>query len=45
MEELLVRLCESDEVQLRCEAQRYLASFYITGQRFEEAEKVLLGGL
>ncbi len=41
LEELLVKLCKSEEVEEKFEAQRYLASFYITGQRFEEAEKLL----
>lgn len=40
-EELLLTLCKSEEVELKLEAQRYLASFYITSQRFEEAERVL----
>lgn len=41
LEELLLKLCKSEEVELKLEAQRYLASFYITSQRFEEAEKLL----
>ena len=41
LEELLLALCKSDAVELKLEAQRYLASFYITSQRFEEAESVL----
>lgn len=40
-EELLVRLCKSEDTEIKFEAQRYLASFYITGQRFEEAEELL----
>ena len=40
-EELLLALCKSEAVELKLEAQRYLASFYITSQRFEEAERVL----
>ena len=41
LEELLVKLCKSDEAEMKFEAKRYLASFYITGQRFGEAEDVL----
>lgn len=41
MEELLLKLCESEEAEVRSEAQRYLASFYITSQRYEEAENIL----
>lgn len=41
LEELLLKLCKSEEAEIKFEAQRYLASFYITGQRFEEAEKLL----
>lgn len=41
LEGLLLTLCKSEEAEMKCEAKRYLASFYITGQRFEEAEKVL----
>ena len=41
VEELLVRLCKSEDTEIIFEAQRYLASFYITSQRFEEAEEVL----
>jgi len=41
MEELLLTLCKSEETEIKFEAQRYLASFYITGQRFEDAETVL----
>lgn len=41
LEELLLKLCKSEEVELKLEAQRYLASFYITSQRFEDAENVL----
>lgn len=40
-EELLLILRESEEAAIQCEAKRYLASFYITSQRFEEAENVL----
>jgi len=40
-EELLLKLCKSEEAEVKFEAKRYLASFYITGQRFEEAESVL----
>ena len=41
LENLLLALCKSEEAEMKCEAKRYLASFYITGQRFEEAEKLL----
>ncbi len=41
VEELLVRLCKSEDTEITFEAQRYLASFYITSQRFGEAEEVL----
>ncbi len=41
MEELLLTLCKSEETEMKFEAKRYLASFYITSQRFEEAEEVL----
>ena len=41
LEELLLKLCKSEDAEMKCEAKRYLASFYITGQRFEEAETVL----
>ena len=41
LEELLLTLCKSEAVEMKLEAQRYLASFYITSQRFEEAESVL----
>ncbi|MBP3618977.1 MAG: helix-turn-helix transcriptional regulator [Lachnospiraceae bacterium] len=41
LEELLVKLCKSEEAEMKFEAKRYLASFYITGQRFEEAETIL----
>lgn len=41
VEELLVRLSKSEDTEITFEAQRYLASFYITSQRFEEAEEVL----
>ena len=41
LEELLLTLGKSEAVELKLEAQRYLASFYITSQRFEEAERVL----
>ena len=40
-EELLLILRESEEAEIQCEAKRYLASFYITSQRFEEAENML----
>ena len=40
-EELLLSLRESEEAEIQCEAKRYLASLYITRQRFEEAENVL----
>ena len=40
-EELLLTLCKSEEAEMKFVAQRYLASFYITSQRFEEAENVL----
>ncbi len=41
LEELLLKLCKSEETEVKFEAQRYLASFYITSQRFEEAEGIL----
>ena len=41
LEELLLKLRKSEEAEMKCEANRYLASFYITSQRFEEAEKLL----
>ncbi len=41
LEELLLKLCKSEEAEIKFEAQRYLASFYITSQRLEEAEKLL----
>ena len=42
MEELLLTLCKSEETEMKFEAKRYLASFYITSQRFEVAENVLV---
>ncbi len=41
LEELLLKLCKSEEVEMKFEAKRYLASCFITGQRFGEAEDVL----
>ena len=41
LEELLLKLCKSEEVEMKFEAKRYLASFFIAGQRFGEAEDVL----
>jgi len=41
MEKLLLKLCKSEEAEIKFEAQRYLASCYITGKRFEEAETIL----
>lgn len=41
MEELLLKLCKSEETEIKLEAQRYLASFYISRQRYEEAESIL----
>jgi tetratricopeptide (TPR) repeat protein len=41
LEALLLKLCKSEETEMKFEAQRYIASFYISSQRFEEAEKVL----
>lgn len=41
LEELLLKLCKSEEAEMKFEAKRYLASFYITNRRFEEAEKLL----
>jgi len=41
MEKLLFTLCKSETTEIKFEAQRYLASFYITSQRFEEAENIL----
>lgn len=40
-EQLLLKLCESEEAEIQCEAKRYRASLYITGQRFDEAENIL----
>lgn len=40
-EELLVSLRESEDAEIQCKAKRYLASLYITGRRFEEAENML----
>ena len=34
-------MCKSEVAEVRFEAQRYLASFYIRSQRYEEAENVL----
>lgn len=41
-EELLLKLCESEETEIKLEAQRYLAGFYISRQRYEEAENILV---
>ncbi len=41
LEEFLLKLCKSEEAAVKFEAQRYLASFYITSQRHEEAKTVL----
>ncbi len=41
LEELLLTLCKSEETEIKFEAQRYLASLYITSGRFEEAESIL----
>lgn len=41
LEELLLKLCKSEEDEMKFEAKRYLASFYLTSQRFEDAENVL----
>lgn len=41
LEGLLVKLCKSEKAEMKFEAQRYLASLYITSQRFEEAEDIL----
>ena len=41
LEELLLKLCESEEAEVKLEAQRYLASLYIRSQRYEEAKAVL----
>lgn len=41
LEELLLKLRKSEEAEMKNEANRYLASFYITSQRLEEAEKLL----
>lgn len=41
MEELLLKLCKSEEAEVKIEAQRYLASLYIRSQRYEEAQNVL----
>lgn len=41
LEKFLIKLCKSEEPETKYEAQRYLASFYITSQRYEEAENLL----
>ena len=41
LEALLLKQGKSEETEMKFEALRYLASFYITSQRFEEAETVL----
>ena len=41
LEELLEKLCNSEDVEIKLEARRYLASFYITSKQFEKAENVL----
>ncbi len=41
MEELLIRMCKSEEAEIKFEAQRYLASLYITSRRYKEAEDIL----
>lgn len=41
MEEQLLKLSTSEETEIKSEAQRYLASYYITTQRYEEAEALL----
>ncbi|MBR6643881.1 MAG: helix-turn-helix transcriptional regulator [Lachnospiraceae bacterium] len=41
LEDLLVKLCKSEELEISTEAKRYLASFYIQNQRYEEAENML----
>ncbi len=41
LEDLLVKLCKSEELEISTEAKRYLASFYIQNQRYGEAENML----
>lgn len=41
LEELLLKLCKSEEASVKLEAQRYLASLYIRSQRYDEAKNVL----
>jgi len=41
MEGFLVSLSNSEEAEIKFEAQRYLASFYITSKQFEKAENML----
>ena len=41
VEELLLKLSKSEDTEIKFEVQRYLSSFYIISQRFEEAETVL----
>lgn len=41
MEEQLLKLSTSEETVIKSEAQRYLASYYITTQKYEEAEALL----
>ena len=41
LEELLEKLCNSEEVEIKLEAKCYMASFYITSKQFEKAETVL----
>lgn len=41
MEEQLLKLSTSEETGIKSEAQRYLASYYITTKKYEEAEVLL----
>ena len=41
MEEQLLKLSTSEATGIKSEAQRYLASYYITTQKYEEAEALL----
>ena len=41
MEEQLLKLSTSEETGIKSEAQHYLASYYITTQKYEEAEVLL----
>ncbi|MBE5951728.1 MAG: helix-turn-helix transcriptional regulator [Lachnospiraceae bacterium] len=41
MERILLGLLKSEELEIKAEAQHYLASFYIRNQRFEEAKNAI----